>query len=41
MERVLLKILHGAIEDVYQMSFRILGNFGMQQLQKLKKKILK
>ena len=41
MERVLLKILHGAIEDVYQMSFRILGNFGKQQLQKLKKKILK
>ena len=41
MERVLLKILHGAIEDVYQMSFRNLGNFGKQQLQKLKKKILK
>ena len=41
MERVLLKILQGAIEGVYQMSFRILGNFGKQQLQKLKKKILK
>ena len=39
-ERVLPKILRGAIEDVYQTLFRMLGNFGRQQLQKLKNKIL-
>ena len=27
-ERVLPKILRGAIEDVYQTPFRLLGNFG-------------
>ena len=31
-ERVLPKILRGAIEDVYQRPFRLLGNFGKQQL---------
>ena len=36
-ERVLPKILRRAIEDVYQTSFRMLGNFGKQQLNKLKK----
>ena len=40
-ERILPKILCGAIEDVYQTPFRMLGNFGKQQLQKLKRKILK
>ena len=30
-ERVLLKIFRGAIEDVYQTLFRLLGNFGKQQ----------
>ena len=33
-ERVLPKILRGAIEDVYQTPFRLLGNFGKQQLKK-------
>lgn len=40
-ERVLLNILRGAIEDVYQTPFRLLGKFGKQQLQKLKNKILR
>ena len=40
MERVLPKILRGAIEDVYQTPFRLLGNFGKQQLNKLKRKML-
>ena len=39
-ERVLPKVLRGAIEDVYQTPFRLLGNFGKQQLNKLKRKIL-
>ena len=39
-ERVLPKILRGAIEDVYQMPLRLLGNFGKQQLNKIKRKIL-
>ena len=39
-ERVLPKILRGAIEDVYQTPFRLLGNFGKQQPKKIKKKIL-
>ena len=29
-ERVLPKIVRGPIEDVYQMPFRLLGNFGKQ-----------
>ena len=40
-ERVLPKLLRGAIEDVYQTPFRLLGNFGKQQLNKLKRKILR
>ena len=32
MERALPKILRGVIEDVYQTPFRLLGNFGKQQL---------
>ena len=39
MERVLPKILRGAIEDVYQTPFRLLGNFGKQQFNKIKRKI--
>ena len=39
-EHVLPKILQGAIEDVYKTPFRLLGNFGKQQLNKIKKKIL-
>ena len=39
-QRVLFKILWGAIEDVYQTPFRLLGSFGKQQISKLKRKIL-
>ena len=39
-ERILPKALRRAIEDVYQTPFRLLGNFGKQQLNKLKRKIL-
>ena len=35
-EPVLPKILRGAIEDVYQTPFRLLRNFGKEQLNKLK-----
>ena len=38
-ERVLPKILRGAIEDIYQTPFRLLGNFGKKQFNKLKKKL--
>ena len=41
MERILPKILRGAIEDVYQTPFRLLGNFGKQQFEKIKRKIKK
>ena len=40
-ERVLPKILRGAIEDVYKTPFRFLGNFGKQQFNKIKSKILR
>ena len=39
-ERVLPKVLRGAIKNVYQTPFRLLGNSGKQQLNKLKRKIL-
>ena len=39
-ECVLPKILREAIEDIYQMPFRLLGNFGKQQFNKIRKKIL-
>ena len=35
------KVLRGAIEDVYQTPFRLLGNFGKNQFNKLKQKTLK
>ena len=41
MERVLPKMLRGTIKDVYQTPFRLLGDFGKQQFNKIKKKILK
>ena len=41
MERILPKILREAIEGVYQTPFRLLGNFGKQQFNKIKKNILK
>ena len=37
-ELVLPKILRGAIEYVYQTPFKLLGNFGKQQLNKILKK---
>ena len=40
-ERVLPKLPRGATEDVYQTSFRLLGKFGKEELNKLKKKILR
>ena len=40
-DRVLPKILRGAIEDVYQTPFRLLDIFGKQQLGKIKRTILK
>ena len=40
-EHVLPKILHGAIEDVYKTPSRLLGNFGKQQFNKIKRKILR
>ena len=40
-ERVLPKIVGGAIEDVYKTPFRLLGNFGKQQFNKIKKKVLR
>ena len=40
-ERVLPKILRRAIEDVYRTPFRLLGNFGKKQLNKIKRKILR
>ena len=39
-ERVLPKILRGVI-DVYKTPFMLLGNFGEQQFNKIKKKILR
>ena len=39
-EMVLPNILRGAIKEVYQTPFCLLGKFGRQQLQKLKNKIL-
>ena len=40
-KRVLPKILRAAIEDVHQTPFRLLGNFGKQQFNKIKRKILR
>ena len=40
-ERVIPKTLREAIENVYQTPFRLLGNFGKQQLEKIKRKILR
>ena len=40
-ECALPKILRGALEDVYKTPFRLLGNFGKQQFNKIKRKILR
>ena len=41
LERVVPKILRGAIEDVYQTPFRMLGNLGKKTVNNIKRKILK
>ena len=41
LERVLPKILRGAIKDLYQIPFRLLGNFDKKQFNSIKRKILK
>ena len=40
-ERIIPKIICGVIEHVYKMPFRMLGNFGKQQFNKFKEKILR
>ena len=40
-KHVLPKIPWGAIKDVYQMPFKLLRNFGKQQLNEIKRKILR
>ena len=40
-EQVALKIIRGAIEEVYKTPFRMLGNLGKQQFQKIKRKLFK
>ena len=38
-ERIAPKILRGAIEEVYKTPFRLLGNLGKKQFQKIKQNI--
>ena len=40
-ERILPKILRGDIKEVYQTPLRLLSNFGKQQFNKIKRKILR
>ena len=40
-ERVAPKIIKGAIEEVYETPFRLLGNLGKKQFQKIKGKHFK
>ena len=40
-ERVAPKIIRGAIEEVYKTPFRLLGNLGKRQFQKIKRKLFK
>ena len=40
-ERVAPKIIRGAIEEVYKTPFRLLGNLGKKQFEKIKRKIFK
>ena len=41
LEHVLPKILRGVIEDIYQTPFRLLRNFGKQQLNKIQIKLMR
>ena len=40
-ERVAPKIIRGAIEEGYKTPFRLLGNLGKKQFQKIKRKLFK
>ena len=40
-ERVAPKIIKGAIEEVYKTPFRLLGDLGKKQFQKIKIKLFK
>ena len=40
-ERIAPKIIQGAIEEVYKTPFRLFGNLGKQQFQKIKRKLFK
>ena len=40
-ERVAPKIIKGAIEEVHKTPFRLLGNLGKKQFQKIKRKLFK
>ena len=40
-ERVAPKIIRGAIEEVCKTPFRLLGNLGKKQFQKIKRKLFK
>ena len=40
-ERVAPKIIKGVIEEVYKTPFRLLGNLGKKQFQKIKRKLFK
>ena len=40
-ERIAPKIIRGAIEEVHKTPFRLLGNLGKRQFQKVKKKLFK
>ena len=40
-ERVAPKIIRGAIEQVYKTPFRLLGNLGKRQFEKIRRKLFK
>ena len=40
-DRIAPKIIRGAIEEVYKTPFRLLGNLGKKQFQKIKKRLFK
>ena len=40
-ERVAPKIIRGALEELYSTPFRMLGNFGEKQVQKIKRQLFK
>ena len=40
-ERIAPKIIKGALEEVYKTPFRLLGDLGKKQFQKIKRKLFK